>query len=159
MYNKYIIVATSIEKEVPAEQVLELYRMRWQIELTFKRLKSIFKYDEIAGKTEESVRAWLYGELLLSALCESLVDIGNEVSAGVFPPVDQEVIKNKIEKVFDNERTSLWREELLAELIIIYHILESFNFGKFIKNIQNLSKASADSRRERTPQFCSFSSA
>jgi hypothetical protein len=80
MYNKYIIVATSMEKEVSAKQVMELYRMRWQIELTFKRLKSIFKYDEIAGKTEESVRAWLYGKLLLTALCETLVNKGR------FPP-------------------------------------------------------------------------
>jgi IS4 transposase len=44
-------------KEVSAQEVLELYRMRWQIEVTFKRLKSIFKYDEIAGKTDETVRA------------------------------------------------------------------------------------------------------
>jgi hypothetical protein len=76
LYNKYIIVATSTGKEVTAKQVLELYRTRWQIEETFKRLKSIFRYDEIAGKTDESIRAWLYGKLLLSALCESLVNKG-----------------------------------------------------------------------------------
>jgi isochorismate hydrolase len=73
--------------------------------------------------------------------------------------VDKEVIENKVDKEFDNERASLWREELLAELIVIYHILELFNVGKFIKNIQNLSKACADSRRERVPQLCAFSSA
>jgi hypothetical protein len=80
MYNKYIIVATSFGEEVTAKQVTELYRMRWRIEITFKRIKSIFKYGEIACKTEQSVRAWLYGKLLLAALCETLVNKGR------FPP-------------------------------------------------------------------------
>jgi hypothetical protein len=153
MYNKYIIVATSMEKEVSAKQVTELYRMRWQIEITFKRLKPVFKYDGIAGKTEQSVRAWLYGKLLLAALCETLVNKGRS------PPADPEGINNKIAGGFDNSRASLWREEILAELIVTYHILDSFNFGRFVKNIHNLSKACSDSHRERTPQLCVFSSA
>jgi hypothetical protein len=73
--------------------------------------------------------------------------------------VDLEGINNKVAQVFDNARASLWREEILAELIIIFHILDSFNFGKFIKNIHNLSKACADSPRKRIPRLCVFSSA
>jgi len=41
--NKYIIVVTSLGDEVTTEQVMELYRARWQIEIAFKRLKSLFK--------------------------------------------------------------------------------------------------------------------
>jgi IS4 transposase len=40
-YNRYVIVVTSIV-DVAAEMILELYRQRWQIELVFKRLKSLF---------------------------------------------------------------------------------------------------------------------
>jgi hypothetical protein len=151
-YNKYIIVITSIGKEVSAKQVMELYRMRWQIEIAFKRLKSIFKYDEIAGKTDQSIRAWLYGKLLLAALCETIVNKGR------FPPEDREGTNDKEAGEFDNSRASLWREQILAELIVIFHILDSFNFGKFMINIDNLTKACADSRRKRAPQLCSFSS-
>jgi hypothetical protein len=74
--NKYIIVATSLGKEVSADQVLELYRMRWQIELAFKRLKSLFAYNDLPAKQSGSVRAWFYGKLLLAALCEALVNTG-----------------------------------------------------------------------------------
>jgi len=49
-YNRYVIVATSLSSEVTASRILELYRMRWQIELVFKRLKSIFNYDEMPSK-------------------------------------------------------------------------------------------------------------
>jgi hypothetical protein len=75
-YNKYIIVATSLGQEICAARVLELYRMRWQIELAFKRLKSLFQYGEIPMKLDQSARAWFYGKLLLAALCETIVNKG-----------------------------------------------------------------------------------
>jgi IS4 transposase len=75
-YNKYIIVATSLGEEVSAGQVVELYRMRWEIELAFKRLKSLFGYGEVPMKLDKSARAWFYGKLLLAALCETLVNKG-----------------------------------------------------------------------------------
>jgi len=75
--NKYILVATSLEeKEIPSAQVLELYRLRWQIEIAFKQLKSLFQYNDLPANHSESVRAWFYGKLLLAALCETLVNTG-----------------------------------------------------------------------------------
>ncbi|GHV56577.1 hypothetical protein AGMMS49579_21320 [Spirochaetia bacterium] len=80
-YNRYIIVATSLAEKVSASRVLELYRMRWQIELVFKRLKSLFRYNEIPQtsgliKLDQTAYAWFYGKLLLAALCERLVNEG-----------------------------------------------------------------------------------
>ena len=75
-YNKYVIVATSLPPEVTASRILELYRMRWQIELVFKRLKSIFNYDEMPSKSAKTIEAWFYGKLLIAAICEALVNKG-----------------------------------------------------------------------------------
>jgi len=80
--NKYIIVATSLGKKVSAEQILDLYRMRWQIELAFKRLKSLFQYNDLPATNGESVKAWFYGKLLLAALCETLVNTGRFSPSG-----------------------------------------------------------------------------
>jgi hypothetical protein len=74
--NKYVMVATSLGKNVSAGQVLELYRMRWQTETAFKRLKSLFQYNDLPATHGESVKAWFYGKLLLAALCETLVNTG-----------------------------------------------------------------------------------
>jgi hypothetical protein len=74
--NKYIIVATSLGDEVSAAQILELYRARWQIEIAFKRLKSLFHYNDLPSKHSKSALAWFYGKLLLAALCETLVNTG-----------------------------------------------------------------------------------
>ena len=84
-YNKYIIVITSLGKKASAEQVLQLYRMRWQIEIAFKRLKSIFGYNEMPARKPENIRTWFYGKLLLGALCETLVNTGRFPPSGRMP--------------------------------------------------------------------------
>ena len=50
--------------------------MRWEIELVFKRIKSIFRYGEMPSKLEKTAESWFYGKLLLSYICESLVNKG-----------------------------------------------------------------------------------
>jgi IS4 transposase len=50
--------------------------MRWEIELVFKRLKSLFHYNEIPSKLEGTAHAWFYGKLLLAGLCETVVNKG-----------------------------------------------------------------------------------
>jgi hypothetical protein len=71
---KYIVVATSLTEST--DKILALYRQRWQIELLFKRLKSIFNLDELPAKKDDSVKAWFYGKLLVSAICEALDNKG-----------------------------------------------------------------------------------
>lgn len=71
LINEYIVVATNLEST--NEQILELYRARWQIEQVFYRLKSLFEFGEIPNKNYDSVMAWFYGKLLLAALCEAIV--------------------------------------------------------------------------------------
>ena len=73
IYNRFIVVITSLSHEFTPGQILELYRMRWQIELVFKRMKSIFHYDQLKAQNDRTARAWLYCALLLAALCETFV--------------------------------------------------------------------------------------
>ena len=68
--NEYIVLATSLDYD--DEKIFELYRARWQIELVFRRLKSIFGFAEVPSKNENSVKAWFYGVLFLAALCEAI---------------------------------------------------------------------------------------
>ena len=69
--NEYVVLATSLE--YTNEQILELYRARWQIEQVFYRLKSLFGYGDVPSKNEETVKAWFYGKLFLAALCERIL--------------------------------------------------------------------------------------
>lgn len=75
IYSRYIIVATSLPSNIYADKILELYRMRWQIEIVFKRLKSIFG-GEFSAKRHDAIESWFYGKLLLAIICETLVKHG-----------------------------------------------------------------------------------
>jgi len=68
--NEYVVLATSLD--YTNEQILELYRARWQIEQVFFRLKSLFGYGEAPSKRDDTVKAWFFGKLFLAALCESI---------------------------------------------------------------------------------------
>lgn len=76
IWSKYVVVATTLPDEITANQILELYRMRWQIELVFKRFKSIFGGGEFSAQREDAVKAWFYGKLLLAIICEALAKEG-----------------------------------------------------------------------------------
>lgn len=76
VYNKFIVVVTNLPEEIVAGQILELYRMRWQIELVFKRLKSILDYDKLQTRTNLTSRAWFHCKLLTAAICEHYVQRG-----------------------------------------------------------------------------------
>ena len=70
---EYVTVLTSLDpQEVPAPRVLALYRGRWQIELVFKRLKSLLGVGELAKYDADSARAWLQAKLLTALLLERL---------------------------------------------------------------------------------------
>lgn len=69
---QYICVFTTLDKSIPAETILIIYRIRWQIELAFKRLKSLLGMGHLHNKNPESAKAWLYGKLLTACMIEAL---------------------------------------------------------------------------------------
>lgn len=70
---QYVILGTSLpQEEVPTEEVLAAYRLRWQIELAFKRLKSLLHIDKLRTKTEAGTRCWLYAHLIVALLGDNL---------------------------------------------------------------------------------------
>lgn len=71
----YFLVWTNVPATVlDAASVLAWYRCRWQIELYFKRLKSILRLGELPKHREDSGRAWLHGKLVLALLLERLLE-------------------------------------------------------------------------------------
>jgi hypothetical protein len=47
-------------------------RLLWDIELAFKRLKSLLHIDRLPTWTERTSRSWLYAHLILALLCDDL---------------------------------------------------------------------------------------
>ena len=71
--QRYVIILTSLPKDdFTTEEILEWYRMRWQVELAFKRMKSLMKLNSIPKKSTQSSIAWLYGKLFGGLLIDQI---------------------------------------------------------------------------------------
>lgn len=77
----YFFVLTNLPPAVSAESVLQLYRVRWQIEMKFKTLKSVLHLDNVPARNDESLRVYVLAKLLVALLIDSFLD-----EAESFPP-------------------------------------------------------------------------
>jgi hypothetical protein len=69
----YIFVLTNLPPEtLSTADVLEFYRFRWQIELAFKRLKSIMGLDVLPAKDPQLARMYLLTRLLGAVVIDDL---------------------------------------------------------------------------------------
>jgi len=68
----FLVLVTSLPAEIPASEVCAAYRMRWQIELAFKRLKSLLHLDRLPTRTEAGSRSWLYAHLIMLLLTQDI---------------------------------------------------------------------------------------
>jgi IS4 transposase len=62
-----------------------VHRMRWQIELMFKRLKSVAQLGHVPKHDDRSSCAWFYGKLLVTLLAQRLVRIERDISPSCDP--------------------------------------------------------------------------
>ena len=76
----HLILLTSL-RELNAEAVGALYRVRWQVELAIKRLKSLLHLDRLPAKDAGLARMWLHAHLLFALLVEDM-----SADASAFPP-------------------------------------------------------------------------
>jgi hypothetical protein len=81
----YIFVFTTLGRNIRPTSVLEMYRGRWQIELVFKRLKSIVGLGHLKKKDVGAAQAWLHGKLLVAFLIEALIVAGDRFFPWGYP--------------------------------------------------------------------------
>jgi IS4 transposase len=80
-YAKYVIVFTNYPKPLfSATEILKWYRSRWQVELVFKRFKSIAQMGHLPKHSDDSSKAWLYGKLFVALLTMKLVQYASTFS-------------------------------------------------------------------------------
>ena len=87
---EYIFMFTTLDRTFTASQVLEIYRLRWQVELAFKRLKSILKVGNLHNKNRETARAWLHGKILVAFLTESIILAARSFSPWGYPTTQEQ---------------------------------------------------------------------
>lgn len=81
----YVIVLTNAPSELSPESVLELYRLRWQIEMKFKTLKSVLHLGNVPTRNGDLLNVYLAAKLLVALLIEDLVEWAESFSPWGYP--------------------------------------------------------------------------
>jgi hypothetical protein len=69
----YVVVFTTVPRaRLTADLILELYRLRWQVELHIKRDKSISGLDRLPNFRADTIHSWLCAKLLLTQIARKL---------------------------------------------------------------------------------------
>jgi len=63
-----LFVTNATADMLPCERILTLYRLRWQIELIFKQLKSVLRIHVSNTANEYRLKCELYGKLIMAVL-------------------------------------------------------------------------------------------
>lgn len=89
-FSGYVLILSTLPSAYRAESIMEIYRQRWQIELVFKRLKSLLGVGHLRKQDEGSSRAWLQGKLFVAMLLETFIRAGEAFFPWGYPiPVEE----------------------------------------------------------------------
>lgn len=71
----FVILVTNLPKALwDAEQVIELYRIRWQVEVLIKRFKSVMHLDHLRAQDPALAQVYLLAKMLAALILDELTD-------------------------------------------------------------------------------------
>jgi hypothetical protein len=126
-------VTNAPEEMLKAEDVPPLYRVRWQIELTFKHWKSLLSINILKGTRRERIECFLYGRLTAVVI---LTMICGAASRYIYNCLKREASFHKI-------INWLKRKGRLSEA------LRSGSLKELIEELLNISKSLCKQKRKR----------
>lgn len=108
---QYVVLLTTVPADrMSAVMCVELYRLRWQIELAFKRWKSLCHFDRLPNYRDDTIYSWLYAKLLLALVLHRMTS----GASPLFPPEPQEssplvldAVEGRQHRVARNRRRAL----------------------------------------------------
>jgi hypothetical protein len=135
----FVLLVTTLDPATwPVADVLALYRCRWQIELFFKRLKSIWHLDQLRARDPETIQAYLLASILAALLA-------GEVAQAAPIPLDA--------WLDDPDRPlSRWRWEALWHQALLAAIRGPLDFRSLQAGLPDARRYLCDSPRRRPHQ-------
>ena len=81
-FLKYAFYITNVPATLwPMEAVGTVYRLRWQVELTFKHWKSLFHINVLKGTRPERILGLIYGRLIVILVAQRLLALASAQAA------------------------------------------------------------------------------
>lgn len=82
-FLKYTFYITNVPANLwSMEAIGTVYRLRWQVELTFKHWKSLFRINVLQGTRTERILCLIYGRLIVILVAQRLLALASTQAAG-----------------------------------------------------------------------------
>ena len=70
---EFVVLFTTVPRHrLVTDQIMELYGLRWQVELSIKRDKSIAGLDRLPNFRDDTIRSWILAKLLLTQIARKI---------------------------------------------------------------------------------------
>jgi len=141
----FVILVTNLPTgQWNTEEVLELYRIRWQVELMFKRLKGVLDLDQLRSKDSTLAQVYLLGKLLAALMSDELTGQVSLTHPEWFESTDRPLSPWRMLVVLTD-----WMRDAVRGVITLERIMASLgNLGRYLR----------DAPRKR-PQQCAHARA
>jgi hypothetical protein len=115
----WVLIFTSLPIEILDTQTASaMYRVRWQVELTIKRMKSLLNVDKLrAFKESKLAELYLYGKLLYAAVVEKIANRR-------FPNAKIGMVKSRT--ITPWRLWNLTKEALRADIVVCFPYIEKY---------------------------------
>jgi hypothetical protein len=134
-----VLVSNLPETHWSATQILELYRFRWQVELVFKRLKSILTFDHLRATDPALAQVYLLTKILIALLLDEY---------------RWQLVLSYPEALQDSQHPlSPWRMTQLLHETLRHAICGSLSLDLILKHYSKLKRYLCDDPRRRPLQF------
>ncbi len=138
----FVVVITNLASDAwEAAQAIELYRLRWQIELACKRLKSLLHLDHLRAQDPVLAQVYLLGKLLAALILDELMGTIAAHHAAWFSSVDRPL--------------SPWRLQALLLDALHTAVRGAITFQRILAGLPQLERYLCDSPRKRRQQAAS----
>jgi hypothetical protein len=134
-----MVVSNLPELNWGAAEILSLYRFRWQIELVFKRLKSLLAFDHLRATDPHLAQVYLLSKLLIALL----VGEAQWQLALVAPPAFHHA----------DRPVSLWRFTQLTLAAFRQAVCGVLTWDKIVQHLPQLARYLGDDPRRRQKQL------
>jgi hypothetical protein len=134
----FMLVLTNLPATWAARQVLELYRLRWQVELVFKRLKGLLRLADLRSDDPELAQTFLLGNLVAAVLLDRLSQDVRSAVPEWFTDLERPISFTRLTQV----GLALLRQSVHGHI----------SAARVWAELPNLQRYLCDSPRRRVPQ-------
>ncbi len=136
----FVLLLTNLPAHLwEASRVAWLYRLRWQVELYFKRLKSLLHFDQLRAKDPRLVQTYLLGKILAALLLDQLIQTTADQQPDWFASPQRPV--------------SIWRLSALLWAGLRDLVVGPFSLARILAALPWLHRYLCDPPRDRSQQL------